>query len=221
MVFPTFMSFCLPSPPVLNTDARFVFRSFPKRLNQLELVVVRELTDVLSRLLDPHLGRVVPDDEIRIESVRVVLARQLRIFLSVIIERHHADLREMHRHIRRHALGVLDAEPHHLGTAVEAIQQLPAFVLVVKILESALLLLDPVSIFPRKRGLSPVNHLGSLGSHYWFQLSDFYNIIKKHNQFYRIQHKLGMTTSDLPTLPKNLYLPTFCSDQRTIRARAF
>jgi len=159
--------FLLPPPPVLHTDARIVVRSFPQRLNKLKLIVIRELADVLSRLLDPYLGRIVPDDEIRVESVRVVLTRQLRISLSESFERHHTNLREMHRHIRRHTLGVLDAEPPHLGTAVEAIQQLPAFVLIVKILESALLLLDPVSVFPRKRGLSPVNHLGSLGSHYW------------------------------------------------------
>ena len=83
---PIFVSIFLPSPPVLHTDARVVFGSFPKRLNQLKLVVISELTDVLSRLLDPNLGRIVSDDEIRVESVRVILTRQLRISLSESIE---------------------------------------------------------------------------------------------------------------------------------------
>ncbi len=79
----------------------------------------------------------------------------------------------MQRHIRRHSLGVLDAERDHLSASVQAIQQLPALVLIIKVLESALLLLDPVSILPRKRGLNSVN-LSSLGSHYccWLVVSD-------------------------------------------------
>lgn len=155
----------LPPPPVLHACTRVVVRSFPESLNQYKLVVVSQLSDVLSRLLDPHLGRVVADDEIRVKSVRIVIARgELRISLSINVERDHADLREMHRHIRRHTLGVLDAERDRLGVSVQAIQQLPALILVVVLRQGASLLLDPVSILPRKRGLNPVN-LGSLGSH--------------------------------------------------------
>jgi len=155
----------LASLPVLHPSAKSVVGSFPQRLDELKLVVIRQLTNILSRLLDPHLSRVVTDDEIRVKSVRVVIARcELRVFLSINVERHHANLREMQRHIRRHTLGVLDAERHHLSISVQTIQQLPALVLIVKVLESALLPLDPVSILPRKRGLDSVN-LSSLGTH--------------------------------------------------------